>query len=217
MTSPLHCIIFINFSVILEDLKLKCSLTCKYVSGLNEKMKSSLRVLSDGSLKCLSYAKNFTYFSKRLRANGRARTCTFAADCNWLSDDAGKPVKWKEKRDWTIVAVLYLLHFIRTFDKISRHTQRTHLFFRFCMNFSSVISSRRTKSKTPTSCSRIVMVADSLMYVAAEGYELFQCKANISLFLNRWIQSSLANITNRTDEEHLFLLLLYWLVRQLIR
>jgi hypothetical protein len=62
------------------------------------------------------------------------------------------------------------------------HTQPTYLFFKFCMNFSKVISSKRTKSNTPTSCSRIVMTATvcSFQYVAVK----FLCKTffNVKLF-----------------------------------
>jgi hypothetical protein len=57
----------------------------------------------------------------------------------------------------------------------------THLFFKLSINFSIVISSKRTKSNTPTSCSRIVMVT-RFVFISP----LF----SFTRFLYMWLQLS---------------------------
>lgn len=147
------------FSVILEDLKLKCF----HIRVWVELKKWSHRCCVVWWQYIHHCARNFTYFRNSYghetndwkNLHFRSWLCY-----EWFAADAGKPVKWKRlNRRCSIFVTLheYLKKFIAT------PNYELYLFLRFCMNFSSVISSKRTKSNTPTSDSRIVMVA--AMYV----------------------------------------------------
>lgn len=183
MTSSLHRLIFITiqFSVILEDLKLKMFSHVSKYEWMEETWSHRLSVvLSDGNYHMqrifslipqngygtmpVDRAKKLALFPSWWQQLRHAMSMTLA---NPLSGERRRKIRFKRR------GVLYSLH-EDLFEEIYCHTQpSTYLFLRFCMNFSSVISSKRTKSNTPTSCSRSAMVAIR-MYVA-EGYELFQC------------------------------------------